>query len=389
METLIQTYIGGSTFSFTESAHAALKKYISDIKNHFAKSDAANEIIKDIEARIGEILSEKNASLRGGPVTLDMVENIITQIGTASEIGGEADGEKETSKATSETSAKKETTRRRLYRDEGDAIIGGVCSGIAQYFDLDPTIVRVAVILLTLLTGPAVILIYVILWIILPAAKTTADRLEMEGRSATIDNIASKVREEVAYVRDNKEHIKGKLASEASKMSERISIRINGPISNLFGIVIKLIKIAIALALIAIGAGIILVTSIGIGVFLAVKAPILAIPVSGALLVAACAVFLIVTLPATLFILTGSALMLAKSIVRGKPVVALLLLWIAAFAALALSAPTVITRAQDTPAWQSDPDLRELRMEFGDERASDTLHREPIAPPVPLAPDHP
>jgi phage shock protein PspC (stress-responsive transcriptional regulator) len=93
--------------------------------------------------------------------------------------------------------------RRRLYRDGDNRVLGGVCSGLGAYFNFDTVALRVIFIVLFFLGVGASFLIYLILWIVVPKAKTTAQRLEMRGKEATISNIEKSIKEEMAEVGEN------------------------------------------------------------------------------------------------------------------------------------------------------------------------------------------
>ena len=93
--------------------------------------------------------------------------------------------------------------RRRLYRDGDNRVLGGVCSGLGAYFNFDMVALRVIFVVLFFLGVGASFLIYIILWIVVPKAKTTAQRLEMRGKDATISNIEKTIKEEMAEVGEN------------------------------------------------------------------------------------------------------------------------------------------------------------------------------------------
>jgi phage shock protein PspC (stress-responsive transcriptional regulator) len=89
-----------------------------------------------------------------------------------------------------------------MYRDPDNRVIGGVCSGLAAYWNMDPAIIRVVFIVLVLIGGSG-LLVYLILWIVMPEAQTTAQKLEMRGEAVTIDNIKDFFRDEFEQVKKN------------------------------------------------------------------------------------------------------------------------------------------------------------------------------------------
>ncbi|WP_372649816.1 PspC domain-containing protein [Draconibacterium sp.] len=164
------------------------------LKNYFGKDDEGNEIFADIEARIAEIFTEKTNG-KNQAITLEWVEELIETLGTPENFSEEAGEE--------EPLAGQKTRKRKLYRDPEQTVLGGVCGGLAVYFNMDPVIIRLIVVLLALLTSGAGILVYVILWIIVPKAVTTSQRLEMKGEEVTIKNIENFLKDEVDAVKES------------------------------------------------------------------------------------------------------------------------------------------------------------------------------------------
>jgi len=178
--------ISGSVFYIEEDAYEVLQKYLVTLKNHFGSSEEGKEIESDIEARIAEIFTEKST---GGKsvVTLEWVNAVINTMGTPESFTEEADDE--------EPFPGQAKRKRRLYRDPEQTVLGGVCGGLSVYFNMDPVIVRIIFVALTLITGVGV-LAYLILWIAVPKAVNTAQRLEMRGQEASVKNIEKFIKEE-------------------------------------------------------------------------------------------------------------------------------------------------------------------------------------------------
>ena len=108
--------------------------------------------------------------------------------------------EKAEEKASDRNNAQDGPVKRRLYRNPDDKLLGGVCSGIASYFDVDAVWVRLAFAFIFFVFGSG-FLLYILLWIIVPEAKTTAEKLQMRGEPVTISNIEKNVKEEMEQVR--------------------------------------------------------------------------------------------------------------------------------------------------------------------------------------------
>ena len=184
--------INGIIFSIDDDAYGKLGSYLEILNKNFEHERGGHDIITDIEARISELFSERE----GGAVrvvTVADVLNVIETLGKPEDITGDPET---TSPQPSQPTSK---PPRRLYRDPDRRYIGGVCSGIAAWLEIPPVVISPAVIRLvfivaTFLFGTSV-LIYILLWIIIPKAKTTAQKLEMRGEPVTITNIEKNIRE--------------------------------------------------------------------------------------------------------------------------------------------------------------------------------------------------
>jgi phage shock protein PspC (stress-responsive transcriptional regulator) len=195
MKKTLTINLAGMVYHIDEDAFQKLKKYLEALERKFRQEPDVKELIADIEARIAELLNERMGN-RKQVVTLDDVTAIITILGDPEVI---SEGENNFH-YTEPTSTKR--TYRRMYRDPDNRIIGGVCTGLAAYWNMDPTILRVAFIVLVMVGGSG-LLIYLILWIIMPEAQTTAQKLEMRGEAVTIDNIKDFIRDEFEQVKKN------------------------------------------------------------------------------------------------------------------------------------------------------------------------------------------
>ena len=191
--------ISGVAFIFEDVAYNRLAEYIDSLKNAYKNSAECDEIIADIEARIAELILSVQSNQQQ-VVCLPLVENIIAQLGSAADISGD------------DTPADPVTATRiarRLYRDMNNCKLGGVCSGIGKYFNIDPVLIRLAMfaplILLPIggisykihwISGlggnlfTVMIILYLILWFVIPVAKTARQKLEMEGEAVTAKAIA-------------------------------------------------------------------------------------------------------------------------------------------------------------------------------------------------------
>ncbi|MBN1986697.1 MAG: PspC domain-containing protein [Prolixibacteraceae bacterium] len=191
--------ISGTVFYIEEDAYEVLQKYLINLKNHFGSSEEGKEILSDIEARIAEIFTEKSSDDKK-VVTLDWVNEVVETMGTPEDFA-EEEGEEEP--VSSESKRK-----RRLYRDPDSRVLGGVCGGLGAYFNMDPVVLRIIFAILFFVTFPAAMIAYIILWIAVPKAVTTAQRLEMRGQEATVKNIEKSIKEEVKEVKESYKRFK-------------------------------------------------------------------------------------------------------------------------------------------------------------------------------------
>jgi len=191
--------ISGSIFHIDDDAFEKLQKYLHMLNKHFGPAIEGQEILQDIEARIAELFLEKTNN-KVEVITDFMVDEVIARMGKPEDFmeAGEEESERTQPEATSQEEEPK--IRRRLYRDGDSRVLGGVCSGMAAYFNIDTVMMRVIFFLLFFLIGPFNLLLYFILWIVVPKAKTTAQRLEMRGKEATISNIEKSIKEEMTEV---------------------------------------------------------------------------------------------------------------------------------------------------------------------------------------------
>jgi phage shock protein PspC (stress-responsive transcriptional regulator) len=186
--------ISGSIFYIEEDAYEVLQKYLVNLKNHFGSSEEGKEIVTDIEARIAEIFTEKLSDEKK-VVTMEWVYEVVETMGSPENFVEEESDE--------EPLAGQSKRKKRLYRDPEQTIIGGVCGGLAAYFNVDLAILRIVCVILILVTSGAGLLAYLILWIAVPKAVNTAQRLEMNGQDVTVKNIEKFIKEEVNTVKES------------------------------------------------------------------------------------------------------------------------------------------------------------------------------------------
>ena len=311
MNKTININISGTVFNVDEDAYDLLYKYLESIKKYFSKIDSDGEIVADIESRIAENFLSSISS-QNNSISISDVKNVIKVMGTLDdfkEIYEDVDKEEE-----SNTSEEKKT--KRLFRNIHDKVIGGVASGISNYFKIDPLITRIIFItmaffggfgllayiicwigipagndsesiirkryyrdsdekvlggvamgvanyfsidvslvrilfLISIFFGGFGVLIYFILWFITPEATTVGEKMSMKGYSVTLENIEKYVEEKI-NPEDKEENILMKIIL--------FPFRIAGPILNGFiKLVAPFIKIALSIILFSVSVAIIFI----------------------------------------------------------------------------------------------------------------------------------
>lgn len=198
--------IAGVSFTLEYDAYNALNAYIDSLNATYKDDPAGEEIIADIEARIAELIL--SAQPAGAIIARPLIDNIIKQLGSASEIDEEHNERTEYQAETTDSNGNPRIPRR-LYRDMQNRKLGGVCAGLANYFDTDPTWIRLAMfapLLLTIFGSLGLhwliwlvpftsnlfgvfILGYIIMWFAVPPASSARQKLEMKGERITARSI--------------------------------------------------------------------------------------------------------------------------------------------------------------------------------------------------------
>jgi phage shock protein PspC (stress-responsive transcriptional regulator) len=195
MNKTVNINLGGMFFHIDEDAYQKLTRYFDAIKRSLSNSSGQDEIIKDIEMRVSELLTEKQKTEKH-VVCLKDVDEVIAVMGQPEDYRIDEEG---IGNSTTNYSSSTSTGSRKLYRDKDGGMIGGVLAGLGHYFGIDKVWLRIFFLIMFFAWGTGV-LAYIILWIVMPEAKTTAEKLEMTGEPVTISNIEKKVREEFENV---------------------------------------------------------------------------------------------------------------------------------------------------------------------------------------------
>jgi phage shock protein PspC (stress-responsive transcriptional regulator) len=210
MNKIIQINLSGQAISIDEKAYLELGKYLEELQRFFSNNQSHKEIMEDIKARIAEIFISKLD--HGFPfITQRDVNDAIQLMGKPSEI--EDKDHENNNKYESKSFNKK------LFRDVDNRIVAGVCSGIGTYFETDPTIIRLIFVLL-ILFGGLPILLYLILYFIVPEAKSEIDRNRMYGKPSNISEIMEDLQKKAKAASVN-------ILNEADKISNNLKEKAN------------------------------------------------------------------------------------------------------------------------------------------------------------------
>lgn len=235
MNKTISINIGGRIFNIAEEAYQKLEKYLNTLKVYFSGREGGDEIIADIEARIAELFDERITTSKQ-VITPGDVDEIISIMGRPEDYMDDLDDD-----STQESAAGGGNTSRRIYRDPDDKVVFGVCSGISAYLGWDPVILRAAFVIALLVygTGP---LVYIILALIIPKAKTTAEKLRMRGEPVTVESISKKVRESFKSVNDDVNEF-GKRHEGSKKDLQNFGKRLVKLLADLFEGLVDLLRV--------------------------------------------------------------------------------------------------------------------------------------------------
>ena len=186
MNKTVNINLANVLFHMDEDAYTNMRRYLESVKRSFVNTPGSDEILADIEARIAELFQEKLADERQ-VITQKEVDEVISIMGQPEDYMVDEDiFEDEPRPRTEKRKSKK------LYRDIDSKYIGGVCSGLEHYLGFDALWIRIIFLLLGVFTGFGFVA-YILLWILVPEAATTSQKLDMKGEAVNIDNIQRKV----------------------------------------------------------------------------------------------------------------------------------------------------------------------------------------------------
>ncbi|WP_313804144.1 PspC domain-containing protein [Flavobacterium sp.] len=233
MNKTVNINLGGFPFTIDEDAFQKLSRYFDAIKRSLS-ADGRDEIMNDIESRVAELLAEKLSDSKQ-VVGLTEIDQVIAVMGQPEDYRIEDENEKTSYTTYNPTGSKK------LYRDKEKGMLGGVLAGFGHYFGVDPLWLRIIMVILLFSWGIGIIP-YIIFWILVPEAKTTAEKLEMTGQPITISNIEKKVKEGFAEITDTVNNIDHqKIADNAKSGAQKVGSSLEEIIMTIFKAIAKVL----------------------------------------------------------------------------------------------------------------------------------------------------
>ena len=240
MNKTLDINIANQIFHIDENAYKVLKNYLDAIQRSLANEVSREEIIQDIEARIAELFIERMISDKQ-VISVEDVNAVIKIMGQPEDYHL-SDEDEPAAKASYKSSKK-------LYRDKDSSYISGLSAGLGHYLNINPVWIRLLWILFTVFSTGWFILIYIILWIIVPEAKTTAEKLAMKGEPINLSNIEKKIKEGYENVSEKLKDVD--VEKHSKKAQSAISSFFDGlekVLRTLGKVVVKFIGIIIVLA---------------------------------------------------------------------------------------------------------------------------------------------
>lgn len=350
MKKTISISIGGRLFYVEDDACVKLEGYLNAVKLRFAALPESEEVMRDFENRAAEHLTSEDIN-QSKIITLPQVEKLIEIMGSPEEFEGEL-GE-ETIKT--EESIQAPTGKRRLFRNMDDAMVAGICSGLGAYLGVDPMWVRLFFLVATVFGG-STIWVYIIMWLIVPVAVSTSEKLQMRGDAVTVKSLEKAVEDE-AREQDG-ENGKKRIASLPGRFIRKVLEIIGRLISVIIPIVASIIGAFISIGTAFATLFLIFISAQAIfnGNAKYIEFPLAKVLDSGEYYLVIFTVFFLILVPLIFLQLLGITLMRRKNTFRTVPVIGMLALWMFTLVAGSVAgvrlAPKVEERISNLPEYQ-------------------------------------
>jgi phage shock protein PspC (stress-responsive transcriptional regulator) len=243
MNKTININLGGTFFHIDENAFNHLKSYLEAVRATLSPEDSVSEIMDDIEARIAELFNE-SLSNKDQVITLDRVKEVIEIMGQPEAFDPNSDE----SEQGGQSGHNERKTPKQLFRDEENKYLGGVASGLGHYLGIDCLWIRLIWLLLFFFSSGTFFMIYVLFWILVPAAKSTSDKLKMKGEPINISNIEKRVKEGYDKFSDNVKSVDyDKYGNQVKRGSNRVVELIGNLLKGALTVLAKLLGVLMLL----------------------------------------------------------------------------------------------------------------------------------------------
>jgi phage shock protein PspC (stress-responsive transcriptional regulator) len=232
MKKTLSIHLGRQLFTIEEDAYDRLKNYLSKLEASLGAETGASDILEDIEMRFAELLHSYLGETRK-VVDLADIEKAISSLGEPEEISEEAAINENENMRSYQQATGDSDRQKRLYRDTDNSTVAGVCSGLAAYLGVDPVLIKIIFVLFGFM-GFGVGL-YIILWIIIPNAKTPSERLQMRGKPVTVDTLKEEIERAAHRLKDDSIQAAKKFQGNSDHITNRVK-EIFGLIGKVFGV---------------------------------------------------------------------------------------------------------------------------------------------------------
>ncbi|MEN9394723.1 MAG: hypothetical protein RL362_944 [Bacteroidota bacterium] len=202
MKTTLSIQLGHRIFQMDDLAYERLRLYLDGIDRILRMDTHKDEIISDIELRIGELFEERLQKSQRA-IDLNDVLEMIAILGQPEVFGTDQSSAHKSEESRSSVVDTVQHDYREIFRDEQDAVVGGVCSGLSHYLRWDPLVLRVVMVVLMFVSFGTAFIAYLIAWALIPPARSTAERLRMKGSEVNLENIQKMVKEESLKATEN------------------------------------------------------------------------------------------------------------------------------------------------------------------------------------------
>ena len=230
MNKTVNINLAGTFFHIDEDAYLKLQRYLEAIKRSFTDSQGRSEIISDIEARIAELFNERVKHDKQ-VIGIKEVDEVIAIMGQPEDYLVDDDIFEDTPNANAH---KKTAPSKKLFRDTDNSYISGVSSGLGHYLGVDAVWMRLLWVLLTIASGGTFIIIYILFWILVPAATTTAEKIMMTGEPVNISNIEKKIKDGFENVADTVSETAKNVSKSVSGAAKKSGSSIKSTSKNFF-----------------------------------------------------------------------------------------------------------------------------------------------------------